>query len=255
MTLKIIERLECEQSLHAFFEAAWPYMEGGNPFIDNWHIQAICEHLEAVYRRDIRRLLINVPPRTGKSSLVSCAFPAWVWIHNTQEKFLFASYAASLSLEHSIKCRRLIESPWYQELWPHVSLANDQNAKGYFQNIHGGYRISTSVGGSVTGAGGSILVCFPFETLIQTNKGELQIGKIVEEKIDCKILSYNHKKETIELQPIEKYEKNESFEMLEIEYEDGTILECTPCHPIFVEEKGYIRADQLTEDDCCFLLR
>ena len=74
-----------EVSFYEFFKQAWPVLEGGVSFIDNWHIGAIAEHLEAVYKRDIRRLLINVPPRSGKSSLVSVSFPAWVWIHNPYE--------------------------------------------------------------------------------------------------------------------------------------------------------------------------
>lgn len=152
--------LDAEDSLYAFFKQAWPSMEGGTPFVDGWHIGAIAEHLEAVTKRQIKRLLINIPPRSGKSSLISAAFPAWVWIHNASEKFMYASYASALSLEHSLKCRRLIEAPWYQERWGDLyQLASDQNAKGFFENTAGGYRIATSVGASATGRGASILVC------------------------------------------------------------------------------------------------
>ena len=55
-----------EGSLYEFFKAAWPYIEGNMPYVDSWHIRAIAEHLEAVYARQIRKLIINVPPRTGK---------------------------------------------------------------------------------------------------------------------------------------------------------------------------------------------
>jgi len=152
--------MDAAESLHDFFRQAWPSMEGNTPFIDGWHIAAIAEHLEAVYRRDIKRLLINIPPRSGKSSLISAAFPAWVWLQNPQEKFMYASYASALALEHSLKCRRLIESPWYQARWGDLyQLASDQNAKGFFENTAGGYRIATSVGASATGRGASILVC------------------------------------------------------------------------------------------------
>ena len=147
-------------SLYTFFKQAWPSLEGATPFVDGWHIGAIAEHLEAVFKRQIKRLLINVPPRSGKSSLVSAAFPAWVWLHKPSEKFLYASYAGSLSMEHSLKCRRLIESEWYVSRWGRqVQLTSDQNAKSFFDNTAGGYRIATSVGGSSTGKGGSILIC------------------------------------------------------------------------------------------------
>lgn len=152
--------LRAELSLYAFLKQAWTWIEGGTPFVGSWHISAIAEHLEACYRREIRNLMIHVPPRSSKTSLISIAFPAWVWIHNPQEKFLYASYANSLSLEHSLKCRRLIESPWYQERWgDRVKLSSDQNAKGFFDNTAGGYRIATSVGATATGRGGSILIC------------------------------------------------------------------------------------------------
>jgi len=80
-----------KDSLYEFFKQAWPIMEGDTPFVDNWHIEAIADHLQACFTRDIRNLLINVPPRTGKSSLISVAFPAWVWLHNPEEKFMYAS--------------------------------------------------------------------------------------------------------------------------------------------------------------------
>jgi hypothetical protein len=130
MAQKLDEIRLAKESLHDFFRQAWSSMEGNTTFIDGWHIAAIAEHLEAVYRRDIKRLLINIPPRSGKSSLISAAFPAWVWLHNPQEKFMYASYASALALEHSLKCRRLIESSWYQVRWSHLyQLASDQNAK------------------------------------------------------------------------------------------------------------------------------
>ena len=152
--------LRAELSLYAFLKQSWIWIEGGTPFVGSWHISAIAEHLEACYRREIRNLMIHVPPRSSKTSLISIAFPAWVWIHNPQEKFLYASYANTLSLEHSLKCRRLIESPWYQERWgDRVKLSSDQNAKGFFDNTAGGYRIATSVGATATGRGGSILIC------------------------------------------------------------------------------------------------
>jgi predicted phage terminase large subunit-like protein len=148
-----------EASLYEFLKQAWPIMEGKTPFIDNWHLKIIAEHLEACYRREIKNLLINIPPRTGKTSLISIAFPAWVWLQNPEEKFMYASYAQSLSTEHSLKCRRLIESDWYKNNWGHkYRLAKDQKAKMLFENNKGGCRIATSVGSVATGKGGSIIV-------------------------------------------------------------------------------------------------
>jgi len=158
--LRIQSILTTELSLHEFIKQAWPVIEGKIPFIDSWHIQAICEHLEACFYRDIKNLLINVPPRSSKTTMISIAFPAWAWLHNSEEKFMYASYAAKLGLEHSFKCRGLIESNWYRSRWgDRYTLSKDQNAKGYFLNNKGGYRISSSVGGTSTGLGASCLIC------------------------------------------------------------------------------------------------
>jgi hypothetical protein len=129
-------------------------------FIPGRHIDAIIDHLEAVSYGHIRRLLINVPPRHMKSLLVSVFWPAWEWTRWPERRFLYSSYAANLSTRDSLVCRRLIESPWYRARWGHIFvLTGDQNVKTRFENNRSGYRLSTSVGGSVTGEGGDRLVC------------------------------------------------------------------------------------------------
>lgn len=154
----------CQASLYEFFQSAWHVLEKA-PFVDNWHLEAISEHLEAVYNREIKNLIINVPPRTGKTLLISVAFPAWVWLKNAAERFLCVSCVNSLSLEHAIRNRALIESPWYKDRWcnpnsPHYKfrLKSDQNQKSFFENSEFGYRQSTSVNSKTVGRGGSIII-------------------------------------------------------------------------------------------------
>jgi hypothetical protein len=142
-----IERVECESSLYTFVQKAWRYVDP-SPFVHGWPLEAMCEHLEAVVDGDIRKLLINIPPRCGKSSIVSVCFPAWVWTQREdtptsgpQVPLLHASYAMSLAMRDSVKTRRLIESPWYQRLWgERFHLVGDQNTKGRFQNDKRGER-------------------------------------------------------------------------------------------------------------------
>lgn len=154
-----LSSIQCQLSLYEFFKQAWPHVEGKVAFIDGWHLEAVCEHLEAVANRQIKNLLINLPPRCSKSNLVSVVFPAWVWLHNPNERFMYASYARSLSLKHSLDCRRLIQSNWYQERWGDIyQLMRDQNTKGRFDNNKKGYRIATSVGASSTGEGANFLI-------------------------------------------------------------------------------------------------
>ena len=156
-------REQC-RTLAGFVRAAWKYIDPAD-FVDNWHIDAICEHLEAVTFGQCRRLIINIPPRHMKSLLVSVAWPAWVWtlerttpLSGPGVGFLSTSYAQSLSVRDNLKCRRLIESPWYRALWGTAfSLTSDQNTKIRFENDRGGYRIASSVDGTATGEGGHVV--------------------------------------------------------------------------------------------------
>jgi len=146
-------------SLYEFVRQAWHVVEPGIPFIPSWHIEQICEHLEAVSAGDIRRLLINIPPRHSKSTIVSVMWPMWEWLTCPEQKFLCASYSGTLSIRDNLKARRLVQSPWFQSRWGHLfALAGDQNAKQRFENDKTGYRIATSVGGTATGEGGSRLI-------------------------------------------------------------------------------------------------
>jgi predicted phage terminase large subunit-like protein len=155
-----IDRELATRRLREFVRLAWPIIEPSTPFVPGWHIDAIIDHLEAVTNGQIRNLLINVPPRHMKSLLVSVLWPAWEWIQHPERRWLYSSYAASLSIRDSVKCRTLIESPWYQARWGvRYALASDQNTKMRFENDRSGYRIATSVGGTVTGEGGDRIVC------------------------------------------------------------------------------------------------
>jgi hypothetical protein len=80
------------------------------PYHHGWHIDAIAEHLEAAYRREIRRLIINVPPRHMKSLTVSVFGPAWRWTHAPSERFLTASYGDKLATDHAKNTRTVIQS-------------------------------------------------------------------------------------------------------------------------------------------------
>lgn len=148
------------RSLAEFVRQAWHVVEPSTPFVPGWHIDAITEHLEAVSGGEIRNLLLNLPPRHMKSLLVSVFWPCWEWVRSPERRWLFSSYAAQLSIRDSVKCRRLLESPWYQRNWgDRFALTGDQNTKGRFENNKSGYRLSISVGGAATGEGGDRVVC------------------------------------------------------------------------------------------------
>ena len=160
-----LDRADAEDSLYEFLRQGWRYMDPAT-FTPGWHIQAICEHLEAVVDGQIKRLCINVPPRSTKSTTCAVAFPAWVWAQRKRSDtsgpgvpMLFASYNDKLSLRDSVKCRRLIESPWYQKTWGNrFKLTSDQNTKSRFSNDKGGERLITSIDAGVTGEGANIIL-------------------------------------------------------------------------------------------------
>lgn len=154
-----------EESLYEFLKAAWRYFDP-SPWQDGWCIEAIAEHLQAVVDGQIRRLIVNIPPRCSKSSLLAVAFPAWCWAQSHRSvtsgagvRFLFASYAAQLSRRDSLKCARLMASPWYQQLWgDRFTLVQDTAVR--ITNDVGGERLITSIPeGTATGEGADIFCC------------------------------------------------------------------------------------------------
>lgn len=151
--------LIAERSLASYVRQAWPIIEPSTRMVWNWHLDAKCEHLEAVTRGQIRRLIINEPPRVGKSVTAAVMWPTWDWTTNPERRFMFVSYSSALSTKHSVDRRTVIQSDWYQRNWGgRVKLSSDQNVKNEFQNTHRGVMVATSVGGSATGKGGDVIV-------------------------------------------------------------------------------------------------
>lgn len=159
------EKKNLENNFKAFVKAAWPYIDA-TEYQESWAIDALCIHLEAVADGRIKRLLINFPPRCGKTKVASVCFPAWVWARSQRSfvsganvRFMCGSYSHKLSLDNSTLSRRLILSNWYQERWAKTfGLMDDQNAKNKFDNTIGGSFNATSVGGSLLGIGGDIIL-------------------------------------------------------------------------------------------------
>jgi predicted phage terminase large subunit-like protein len=130
----------------------------GGHYLPNWHIRLISHYLEAARRKEITRLIINMPPRALKSICISVAWPAWLLGHNPRNRIIGASYSASLSVKHSLDCRHVLGAPWYRTLFPETRLLYGQNQKHKFTTSEQGYRFATSVGGSLTGEGGDFLI-------------------------------------------------------------------------------------------------
>lgn len=146
-------------SFTKFLREAWPILEPANPLIDDWYVDLLCEYLQQVTDGKIQKLLINIPPRTGKSNIVTILWPAWTWTVKPFLRFISCSYSASLSVKHSVDRRRLIESQWYLDRWGGmVRMRDDQNMKNEYENAARGHMIATSVGGTLTGKGGDVII-------------------------------------------------------------------------------------------------
>lgn len=132
-----------------FVAQAWPSVDPA-PFVPSRLIEELCTHLEATTDGDLPRLLINVPPSTGKSLTVSVLWPAWEWTFQPDKKIIACSYSLQLALDLATKMRDVVQSDWYQARWP-LDMRQDVDAKGMFMNDSQGFRYSTSVGGPMTG--------------------------------------------------------------------------------------------------------
>lgn len=158
--IRSIEKELAERSLHEYIKQAWDILEPATDYVDNWHIECMAEHLEAVNLGQIKRLLINVPPRSMKSISCTIMFPTWVWIHHPHRRFIACSYADSLSRKHNMEKRDIIRSPWYQRNWgDRFDIKEDKDRQNEFANNRTGFMFSTSVGGTLTGNGADIIIC------------------------------------------------------------------------------------------------
>lgn len=146
------------QSLSAFTQKAFNTVSPSDKYLHNWHIDAMSEALMACYHREIKRLVINIPPRYMKSISGTVAFPCWGIGRDPALQFMCVSYSERLSNKHSVDSRLIINQPWYRAAFPEVILASDQNEKHKFQTTRRGHRIATSMQGVATGEGCNFLI-------------------------------------------------------------------------------------------------
>ncbi len=151
------------RNFHKFVIDAFEVANPGESFIDNWHVTFLCEQLQqSVYdvanaQRKQHDLIINIPPRSLKSFIISVALPAWAWLVRPSMKFISSSYSLSLSTDHNMLSRRIIESDWYKRM-ANIKLTMDQNQKMFFENTKRGSRLAVSTGGTVTGRGANVII-------------------------------------------------------------------------------------------------
>lgn len=223
-------------------------MPDGTPFMPTKFHQLLADKLQSAYERVLDgkdvRMIVEVPPQFGKSSMVSELFPAWI-MGQQSWPVICASYGASLAEVKSKHTRDIVTSDIYQYIFPDAGLSMDSTSKALWTNRKKAMYKAVGRGAGLTGTPGKIMVCLPYGEKISTDQGDIEIGKIVDGKLPLKIWSYNHDTTKVELMGIEEYEDNPGKQLVEIKYNDGTIVTCTEDHPIFIKDKGYISASEV----------
>jgi hypothetical protein len=196
-------KAECEGSLYVFLKHAWRHFESG-PFQGNWHIEAVAEHLEAVSLGEINKLVVNIPPRSCKTNLVTVAWPCWTWARpqdprfprmGAQVRFLCAAYGARKAQQDGVTSRRLIGTTWYRRFW-----------------------------------GDRVRICFPATQVIQTEVGPRRIDQVVDRRERLLVPSWNEKHARIEMRPIVGWHRNPGADIYEMTLRGGVRVRATAGH-------------------------
>jgi predicted phage terminase large subunit-like protein len=144
--------------LYAFVQAFFPMVSSGDVLLPNWHIDAITSALMKVMRGEITRLIITVPPRSLKSICASVALPAFVLGHDPTRRIICVSYSENLAGKHANDCRALMRSERYRRLFPRTRISASKDTELEVMTSARGFRLATSVGGTLTGRGGNLVV-------------------------------------------------------------------------------------------------
>lgn len=161
-----IIRVKVRRSFHAFVRHFWrlisPY-----PLVDGWYMKALCYHLQCMvldcdprvkWSIEGANLLINIPPRTGKSKVLAVLFVAWAWAVDPRLRFVTASYSKDFASRDSRETRTLMETSEYKRLFPDTRLKTGQNIANRYYTTAGGYRVTMSAESGTTGEGGDIQI-------------------------------------------------------------------------------------------------
>lgn len=221
-----------------------------NNYFANGILVHNCEHLTYMSQGDIRFLMVMLPPRSTKSLICSVMWPVFHWLHFVRTQFLCASVDDRLSLDFSRLSRRIIESPWFQNLYGgEFYLLDDENQGRQYRNDKGGQRVAVSVQGRVIGSGGDIQICLPPDEIVWTEFGQASILELVSQREAVKVWSFNLQSGQLELKPIVGWHENPGRAIIEIELSDGARVRCTAEHKIWTLNRGWTQAGELTGVD------
>ena len=144
--------------LYAFTQKVFETVVPGVTFSRNWSTEAVTHALEKVVRGETTRLIVNIPPRHLKSICASVALPAFLLGHDPTRKVICVSYSDDLAVKFSNDCRAVMQSEWYKRTFPQTQIDRAKNTETEFRTTQRGYRLATSVGGTLTGRGGDVII-------------------------------------------------------------------------------------------------
>jgi len=142
----------------SFIEKVFRTTCPGRQFQTNWHIKLIADRTERCRQGQIQRLIVNLPPRSLKSIVLSVALPAFVLGHDPTQRIICVSYAQDLAEDHARLFRFVVRSEWYRHLFPRMRLSTTKDTAAESITTAGGFRLATSVGGTLTGRGGDLII-------------------------------------------------------------------------------------------------
>ena len=143
---------DAKKNFLSFVRFIWPQ------FICGYHHKEMANQFERLVNNECNRIIINIPPRHGKSELTSYLYLAWLMGNHPESKIIQATHTAELAMRFGRKVRNLMDSDAYKEVFPDVRLAADSKALGRWETNKGGEYFASGVGGAMTGRGADFLV-------------------------------------------------------------------------------------------------
>lgn len=143
---------------YSYIRKVFHEVTGGEEFIDSWHLRVMCDTLEQCREGKIKRLVINVPPRSLKSIITTVGFTSWLLGHDPKEKVISVSYSSELSEKFARDTKLVMKSPWFQRVFLKTKISKDRHTAYDFTTTARGGRFSTSVEGTLTGRGGNYII-------------------------------------------------------------------------------------------------
>lgn len=154
---------QCRRSFFFFVQTFWDVIIKETP-VFNWHIEYLCNELQMLSVSIVNReqkpydLIVNIPPGTTKSTIVTIMFPVWLWTLDPTIRIITNSYSGGLSIEHATKSKDIIQSDKFKTLFPEVQIRKDKSGKQNYENTQTGYRYATSTGATITGFHAHVII-------------------------------------------------------------------------------------------------